>query len=130
MWAAVLNILMGAWLMISPAVFDMKNGPADNNHIIGPLVITFSVISLWDINKKAGKVNILLGAWLLAAFFIFNYTNRGVIVSNSIAAVLIILLSLVKRKALHQYGGGWRSLLQHHPPHLREAEKLSAGTKT
>jgi hypothetical protein len=125
MWAAITNIFLGFWLMLSPSLLNMNATTADNNHIIGPLVITFSVVSLWDINRKAIRANIVLGAWLLTALFILDFTNTLAFFSNGACASFIILMSSIKRKAKQHYGGGWRSLFQHHPLHMREAEKRS-----
>ena len=109
--------------MILPAVLDMSETTANNNYIVGPLAITFSVISLWEINRNALKLNMLLGIWLLLSLAILDYNSRTAFLLNGICGVLLILLSLVKRKKQQNFGGGWRSLFQHNPPHLREAER-------
>jgi SPW repeat len=124
MWASIVNIILGLWLILSPSVLGMSGPAANNNHITGPLVITFAVIALWDINRNAGKVNSIIGAWLLIAILFLDYTNAA-IVSNGLSAIAIILLALVKRKTKHRFGGGWRSLFQKEPLHLKEAERLS-----
>lgn len=123
MLIGIVNIVLGLWLMVSPAVFGMNRITSNINHIVGPLVITFSIISLWEINRNAIKVNILLGLWLLIALFLFDYTKTIAFFSNGGAACLIIILSSIKRKGRGKFGGGWRSLFQHNPVHLREAEK-------
>lgn len=126
MWTGIVNIFLGLWLMISPSIFKMNELTANNNYIIGPLVITFSVISLWDINRQAIKVNILLGIWLLAALFILDFTKSIAFFSNGACGAFIILLSSIKRKAKENFGGGWKSLFQQNPPHLQEAERMSS----
>lgn len=126
MWTGIINIFLGLWLMVSPSIFKMNELTANNNYIVGPLVITFSVISLWDINRKAIKVNILLGIWLLAALFILDFTKSIAFFSNGACGAFIILLSSIKRKAKEKFGGGWKSLFQRNPPHLQEAERMSS----
>jgi len=120
--------MVGLWLMISPTVLNMNQSTSDNNYIIGPLAITFSVISLWIINRNAIKANIILGIWLLVALFILHFSETIAFLSNGICAVLLILLSSIKRKTTEKFGGGWRSLFQHNPLHLREAEKISTNS--
>ncbi len=127
MWAAIINIVLGLWLVISPSVLNMAPTTADNNHIIGPLVITFSVVSLWKINRNVIKANIVLGIWLLIALFVLDFSETIVFLLNGICGVLIILLSSIKRRSTQNFGGGWRSLFQHNPPHMIEAEKRSTG---
>jgi hypothetical protein len=125
MRASILNIILGLGLMILPTLFNMDHGAANNNYIIGPLVITFSVISLWKINRNAIKANIIFGLWLLASLFIFDFSITLAFLLNGVCGVLLIILSSVKRKTVQKFGGGWRSLFQHYPLHLREAEKSS-----
>lgn len=124
MWTRITTIVLGLWLMISPSIFQMNELTSNNNYIIGPLVITFSVISLWDINRKIITANIPLGAWLLIALFALDFTKSIAFFSNGACGAFIILLSSIKRKALGKYGGGWKSLFQRNPPHLQEAERM------
>lgn len=124
MAAAVINCLIGLWLMVAPSVLQMNGTTSNNNHIVGPLVITFSVISFWQINWKAIRAAILLGIWLLAALFILHFSDTMAFLSNGLCGVLLILFSSLKRRTTGKFGGGWRSLFEHNPLHLREAEKM------
>ena len=126
MWSGIINIILGLWLMISPEILKMNQTTSDNNHIVGPLVITFSIISLWDINRNVIRANVIPGAWLLAALFVLDFTKTIAFCSNGACACFIIVLSSIKRKAAGRFGGGWRSLFQHNPLHFREAEKISS----
>jgi len=110
-------------LMISPAIFTMNESTSNNNHIVGPLVITFSVISFWSINRNAIKANIVLGAWLLISLVVLNFAYALQLLSNGSCGVLLILLASIKRESEEKFGGGWRSLFQNNPLHLREADK-------
>lgn len=122
MWKPVATGILGLWLMISPSIFDMHQQSAGNNHITGPLVLTFSVIALWEVNKRAIRLNIVIGAWLLLALFVLDFSNNIAFFSNGTCAAFIILLSSIKRKSKKRFGGGWRSLFQKTPLHLWEAE--------
>ena len=126
MWNAIINIVLGIWLIISPSFFEMNKITSNNNYIIGPLVITFSAISLWKINRNAIKANILLGLWLLIALFVLDFTRTIAFFSNGACGAFIIVLSAIKRRIVRNFGGGWRSLFQHNPLHLREAERIAA----
>ena len=129
MWSAIINIVLGIWLIISPSIFEMNKFTSDNNYVIGPLVITFSVISLWKINRNAVKANILLGLWLLIALIVLDFTRTIAFFSNGACGAFIIVMSSIKRKAVQHFGGGWRSLFQHNPLHLHEAERIASRLK-
>ena len=111
MGAAIAHIILGLWLMIAPAILNMNKQASDNNHIAGPLIITFAIVALWEINRNAIRINILVALWVLISVFIFDYSGIPLF-SNLSAAFLVIILSFVKRKRTQRYGGGWRELFR------------------
>ncbi len=124
MWAQIINIVIGLGLMVAPSILKFNKVDADNNHIVGPLVITFAVISLWEINRNARWFNIVTGSWLLIAPFVLAFTFSAKIV-DLIAGVLIIIFSFFSGKVKRKYGGGWRSLFQKHPLHMQAVKSSS-----
>lgn len=118
MWAPVVQILIGVWLILTPSVFSVARPAADNLYIMAPLLITFAVIALWEINKSVVKVNILIGGWLLLAPLFLEFGSRTAVVSEVLSALAVIALSLVRRNSQQRFGGGWRSLFQANPEHL------------
>lgn len=123
MVARILNIILGLAVMVAPALFDYNQALANNNHIVGPLIITFAVIALWDINRQVRLANVVTGGWLIIAAFIFSAPATLYLILQAIAGALIIAFALVKGKEAHQYGGGWRSLWQKNPEHIQHANK-------
>lgn len=112
MWAAIINILLGLWLMISPYLFQFEKQATDNNYIVGPLVLTFAITALWEVNRSARFLNIPAGIWLAASPFILSFQSSSATWLTLLAGVLITALSFVKGKIKGNYGGGWRSLVR------------------
>jgi hypothetical protein len=119
MWAAIFNIIIGLFLMIAPAIFHFDKSISDHYHIVGPVVATFAIISLWEVNHGAHYFDILPGLWFIIAPFIFHFQSGSATWIAVVSGVLVVLLSLVKRRVKGKYGGGWRSLLQKDPIHMR-----------
>ncbi len=96
---------VGVWLMFSPTVFGMNGGAADTSHLVGPLVVTFSVIALADIGRVARWVNVPLGLWLGASpWLLEGFTAAGR--WNTVAAgLLVIALSIPKGKIRDRFAG-------------------------
>ncbi len=117
MWAAIINTLIGLWLTFTPAVFQLAGSRAYTNYIIGPLIITFAVIAMWEINYSIIKINIFI-ALVLIVMTVVTGEQSTALYSDIISAVLIIPASLMKRKIKGSYGGGWKSLLQKTPAHI------------
>lgn len=125
MWAQIINACIGLFLMVSPSFFTMSKVAADNNHTVGPLVITFAVIAIWEVNRNTRFFNILTGVWLVLSPFILGFGEDGMML-NIVSGIGVISLSLVKGKIDNKYGGGWRSLLQNKPAHMQTGANNNA----
>jgi hypothetical protein len=120
MWAQVINISIGLWLMISPVVLGSDNTAATNKYIIGPIIISMAVIALSQSMRNVRYFNVLCGLWLLIAPWLISYGQTADYVNDMTAGLAVILLSLVKGNITHRFGGGWRSLFQHDPSHMQQ----------
>lgn len=130
MWAQIINTILGLWVMVSPSVLGANSELSNSNYMVGPLIMTFSITALWDINEKARLANVVLGVWLIASIFLLgDDRGAGIIFSYLATGGSIISLSLVKRTKSDTYGGGWRSLWQKNPKHLEEADKSPLPSK-
>lgn len=121
MWAQAINIVLGLLVMIAPALFSMEKTMSNNLHITGPLIVTFALTALWEVNRNVRWFNYGCGAWLLASPLVLGYRGPGLELILLIG-LLVILFSLFKGKIEKPYGGGWRSLLQKEPLHMRKPE--------
>lgn len=122
MWAKVLTIFLGLFIVAAPNIFTTAGVAANNNYVVGPLVVTFAVTSLWDINTNVRFANLLTGAWLLASPIFLAVTPKPLLYNNLICGALIIVLCFVKSHRTHHYGGGWQSLFQKNPDHLMQSK--------
>lgn len=124
MWQPIVHIIIGLGLMAMPSLLGMDGVAADSNHICGPIIATLGIIALWDVNKAAIKANIIVAIWLiLAPLFIEHSTVTAAI--NVVAGIVVAISSAKKRKDQHSYGGGWKSLIEKHPPHMQALDKDS-----
>lgn len=110
MWAQIINAFLGIWIMASPAIIGQSAAASDNSHIIGPIIITFAVVSWWEATRIVRLYNVPFGAWLVLAPWILGYEATAMIASSMISGVLVVLLSFVKGTVKQQFGGGWSSL--------------------
>lgn len=94
-----------------PAIFDFTTIEGNVNHVLGPLAVTFAVISFWQCNRIVRVFNIGTGALLIIAIFIYQF-RPGPFRIDMISAILLIVFSLVKGKITKKFGGGWGSLFQ------------------
>ncbi len=120
MWAQLISVLIGLWLMVSPTVLQSGNKAVINGYIVGPVIISLAVIALSQSMRSVRYLNILCGFWLLIAPWLLSYSLTTEYVNDMAAGFALIILSLVKGKITHKFGGGWRSLFQHIPSHMQD----------
>ena len=119
MWAQIINIIIGLFLMFAPSIWLFDKPTSDHHYIVGPLIITNAIIALWEFNRAIRWLNVLIGAWLLVSPFILG--SKGIVAGIDIASgILLVLFSLFKGAVQKRYGGGWSSLFQKNPDHWKE----------
>ena len=111
MWAAILNIILGVWIIVSPAIFEFDKAAANNNHIVGPLIVTFAIVAIWEVNRSARYFNVFTGIWLVVAPFLLSFNSTAAIWIDVASGALVTVFSLFKGRISKNYGGGWRSLV-------------------
>lgn len=119
MWTKFINIVLGLWLMTAPAILGYGSAAGDNGHIIGPIIVTFSTISLWEATSAVQKWNYPFAIWLLLAPWVLGYNLSIAIVMDMVAGAMVFALSTVTSKKKNRYGGGWSSLWQKNPDHMK-----------
>jgi hypothetical protein len=115
--------IAGIWLMVAPSVLGFDKTIANNDHIIGPVIASFAIISFSPCTSVARKFNLPLGVWLLLAPWILSYENNYAIVNDTSIGILVILLSLAKIKINKRFGGGWKAIWSSGSLHEIEANK-------
>lgn len=110
MWARYASVVLGLWLMAAPGLFDFNKSIANNGHIVGPLIITFSIIAISECTRNVKWATLPVGAWLLFAPWILDYDNNTASASDYITGLLVMIFALVKQKRENQFAGGWTAL--------------------
>jgi hypothetical protein len=115
MWARILTIGAGLWLMIAPSVLGYSGAAAHINRITGPLASTFALIAMWEATRAMRWAVLPITLGTLLAPLLFEHSSVAT-VSNVLTAMIMAVCSFVKGKRQHQFGGGWRALW--HPSEL------------
>lgn len=124
MWAQTVMMVLGLWLMAAPGALDLSGKIADNSHIVGPLIVTFSLVAIWECTRNVRLFNLPLAVWLFAAPLVLQYNNDVALMNDYAVAILIVLLCLVKPKRKHRFGGGWPAIWRSNAAHSKEAAAM------
>ena len=105
-WTMVASIAIGIALMFTRIIFGTSGTAADNDHVIGSLVVTFSIMALSEVARPLRFANILFGGWLIAApFLLMGYSSLAA-ATSVIAGVLLILL-ILPLGPINSHYGAW-----------------------
>ncbi|HEY9202491.1 MAG TPA: heavy metal-binding domain-containing protein [Gammaproteobacteria bacterium] len=105
-WTLLLSIAIGVWLTFTRVTFDSVGAMVDSDHLVGLLVVTFSIIALAEVGRATRFINIPFGIWLIAAPWLLDGIASSLAVWNSvICGVLLIALAIPRGKIRDSYAG-------------------------
>src|SRR5688500_17533164 len=106
MWPRFINVLIGMWLTAAPDLLRYGGQARTNDHIVGPLIMTFAMIALSESMRPARWMTMASGIWLIAVPVVFGYSAHQAIHSLSLG-ITVVLLAAIKGVIKEQFGGGW-----------------------
>ena len=105
-WTLFVSMLIGAVLMSTRLLFDTQGLAADNDHVVGALVVTFSIMAWGEVARPLRFVNVAFGLWLLVSpWIIGGYSGVAAAASVFFGLMLVWLAIPLGRVASHF--GSW-----------------------
>lgn len=114
MWARILNMAFGIWMMAAPYAWDYSKPAANNAYITGALIAAVAIISMSESVRAVRHLNKLTGAWLIVAPWVLASYSFTWVLNDTLTGLALIILSAVKGKIKERFGGGWQAILR--PP--------------
>jgi uncharacterized membrane protein len=109
-WTLLVSALLGAWLMVAPAVFQTQGQTAHSDHILGALVVTVAIVAFAEVTRAARFINIALALAIIVLPWVFGGATPASGINDLIIGVLIIGLSIPPGKIKNTYSG-WNALI-------------------
>ncbi len=109
-WNLLVSALLGAWLMLAPAVFETQGRTAHSDHILGALVVTVAIVALAEVTRAARFINIALALGIIVLPWVFGGATLPSGINDLIIGVLIIALSIPPGKIKNTYNN-WNPLI-------------------
>ena len=102
----LLSTAIGVWLMFTRITFDSSGAMANSDHLIGALVVTFSIIAFAEVARSVRFINIAFGAWLIAAPWLLEGIASPLATwSSVISGILLIALAIPRGPVKDSYAG-------------------------
>ena len=106
-WTLALSAGIGAFLMISRAIFGNAMPLAGSDHLVGALVLTTAVIAWAEVARPLRFLNIVFGLWLIVApLFLAGGTVAGSLI-GMVSGIALIVLSLPRGRRSREHYGSW-----------------------
>jgi nucleoside-diphosphate-sugar epimerase/uncharacterized membrane protein len=94
-WTLLLSIAIGIWLTFTRLTFGSFGTMANSDHLVGLLVVTFSIMAWAEVGRAIRFINIPLGAWLIMApWLVGGIASPQAVWNGVICGVLLIVLAL------------------------------------
>ena len=113
MWARVVEVMLGVWLLISPFVFGYQSQAFwINDYVTAAFIFLFSLSSFWKPWRYAHLLNIAIGIWLIAYGYIgAPYPPPPNLQSNVFIGWLLLIFSIIPNRA-QEPSESWVKFLQ------------------
>jgi len=98
------SVLLGIWLMFAPAVLGGTAMAANNDRLVGALIVTVAVVSTAEVVRALRLLNVLFGAWIAASGWMLSGATAAGRWSGLVAGALILVLSLRRGHVGERYG--------------------------
>lgn len=99
-----LSVILGIWLMFTPAIFDIEGMAANNIYVISSLITTFAIISLSEVARIVRLINVPLAAWLILSAWTVGSIEEIPRWHSVLVGVILVVLSLPRGKMAQRFG--------------------------
>lgn len=106
-WALVASTALGAWLMFTRLVFDTSGVMASSDHLVGALVVTFSIMAMAEVGRVVRFINVAFGLWLIGAPWFLAGINSDAAVWHSVALGILLIALALPRGVIRNSYGSW-----------------------
>jgi uncharacterized membrane protein len=103
-WTLTLVAALGIWEMFIPTIFATTPPLAHVQHVVGALILTFSVIAMGEVIRLVRYVNVGLAVILAAAPFFVEGAPLSVRFHDPILALLVVALTIPRGPIRERYG--------------------------
>ncbi len=98
---------LGIWLTFTRLTFDSSGAMANSDHLVGLLVVTFSIIAFSEVARSVRFINILFGVWLIAAPWLLTGISSSLATANSIVCGALLVALAIPRGTIKDSYASW-----------------------
>ena len=94
----VVNLMLGAWLFVTPWIFDFADGAAGwNAWIFGALIALVAFAALMVFTELEEWANLLLGLWVIVAPWNLGFSGtKAAFANHLIVGIAVVVLAAIE----------------------------------
>jgi len=111
MWARVVEIMLGFWLVISPFVFQRATGPVSpfgNDLFCGLAAMIFGLFSFWKRSGWAHFLTLIIALWLIGYGYFAGLPSPPTAQNRIITGLLLAMFAIIPNRA-EEIPAGWQA---------------------
>ena len=98
---------IGISFMLTRITFGNSGAMADSDHLVGSLVVVFSIMALCEVARSVRFINILFGAWLIAAPWLLEGGGSALAAWNGVIGGALLIALAIPRGPIKDSYAGW-----------------------
>jgi hypothetical protein len=102
MWARVVEVMLGLWLLISPFIFGHSAGNTGlwiNDLVCGFLLMTLALLSFWHPLRYAHLAIGIVALWLIAFGFFVPYPAPPASQNHILLGLVLLMFAIIPNDA-------------------------------
>lgn len=107
-WQDWANLILGAWLFVSPWALGYDATAAFNAHIVGFGVVVFALIAAYMPKAWEEIINILFGVWLVVAPFVLGFSSETEALHTVVVGILATAFAIWAMSNDRKFYERWR----------------------
>lgn len=106
-WTLLVSIAIGVWLTFTRVTLESAGAMANSDHMVGLLIVTFSIIALAEVGRATRFINIPFGVWLIAAPWLLDGIASPLAAWNGVISGVLLIALALPRGAIRNSYAGW-----------------------
>jgi hypothetical protein len=103
----LLSTAIGVWLMFTRLTLGSSGTMANSDHLVGALVVTFSIIAFAEVARSVRFINIVFGAWLIVAPWLLQGATTPLATWNGVISGILLIALAIPRGPVKDSYAGW-----------------------
>lgn len=114
MWARIVEIILGFWLVASPFIFPIAASDRASfiNYLLcSAAVIGFGLLSFWDRTKWTHFLTLLVALWLIGFGYSAGYPSPPTAQNQIVVGVLLGMFAIIPNRT-NEMPAAWRKFYE------------------